>query len=62
VLRKDSRVEILEGSGEQVWEEGSEQIGLGVGEDLWLKVRLDGKEGWIHTQEDFNATGSPQAG
>ena len=62
VVKKDSRVEILEASGEQVWEEANERIGLGVGEDLWLKVRLDGKEGWIHTQEDFNAIGLPQAG
>jgi hypothetical protein len=62
VVKKDSRVEILEASGEQVWEEANERIGLSVGEDLWLKVRLDGKEGWIHTQEDFNAIGLPQAG
>jgi hypothetical protein len=62
VVKKDSRVEILEASGEQVWEEGNEKIGLGVGEDLWLKVRIDGKEGWIHTQEDFSAIGLPQAG
>jgi hypothetical protein len=62
VVQKDSKVEILEASGEQVWDEGTEQIGLGLGEDLWLKVRIDGKEGWIHTQEDFNAIGLPQAG
>ena len=62
VVQKDSKVEILEASGEQVWDEGNEQIGLGLGEDLWLKVRIDGKEGWIHTQEDFNAIGLPQAG
>lgn len=62
VVKKDSRVEILEASGEQVWEETNKRIVLGVGEDLWLKVRLDGKEGWIHTQEDFNAIGLPQAG
>lgn len=62
VVKKESRVEILEAAGEQVWEEANERIALGVREDLWLKVRLDGKEGWIHTQEDFNAIGLPQAG
>lgn len=62
VVKKDSRVEILEASGDQIWEEANERIVLGVGEDLWLKVRIDGKEGWIHTQEDFNAIGLPQAG
>lgn len=37
-------------------------VQLGVGDDLWLKVRIDGKEGWIHTQEDFTAIGVLQAG
>ena len=31
-------------------------------EDPWLKVRIDGKEGWVHTPEDFMAIGLPQAG
>ena len=45
-----------------MWDEEKDIVGLGVGEDLWLKVRIDGKEGWIHTQEDFSAIGLPQAG
>jgi len=28
--------------------------------DLWLKVRIDGKEGWIHGEEDFYALGLPE--
>jgi hypothetical protein len=28
--------------------------------DLWLKVRIDGKEGWIHSEEDFYALGLPE--
>jgi hypothetical protein len=62
VIKKGSKVEILEAAGAQLWEEEKEQINLSVGSDLWLKVRIDGKEGWIHTQEDFNAIGLPQAG
>ena len=31
-----------------------------VGPDLWLKVRIDGKEGWIHSEEDFRALGLPE--
>ena len=27
---------------------------------LWLKVRIDGKEGWIHSEEDFYALGLPE--
>jgi hypothetical protein len=62
VIKKTSKVEILEAEGPQLWEEEAEGIGLSVGDDLWLKVRIDGKEGWIHTQEDFTAIGLPQAG
>ena len=62
VIKKTSKVEILEAAGPQQWEEGNDGIGLSVGDDLWLKVRIDGKEGWIHTQEDFTAIGLPQAG
>jgi hypothetical protein len=29
---------------------------------MWLKLRIDGREGWIHTQEDFLAIGLPQSG
>lgn len=28
-------------------------------QDPWLKVRIDGKEGWLHGQEDLDALGMP---
>jgi len=31
-----------------------------AGNDLWLKVRIDGKEGWMHSEEDFRALGLPE--
>ena len=62
VVKKDAKVEFLAAEAEQVWKEGDEQIRLGVSEDVWLKVRIDGIEGWIHTQEDLHAIGLPQAG
>ena len=62
VIKRDSAVEFLETEGELQWEEDDAGIGLNVSGDLWLKVRIDGKEGWIHTQEDFDAIGLPQAG
>jgi len=31
-----------------------------AGRDLWLKVRIDGKEGWLHSEEDFQALGLPE--
>jgi hypothetical protein len=27
-------------------------FGVAVDTDLWLKVRIDGKEGWMHSEED----------
>ena len=62
VVKKDSQVEFLAVEAETVWSEDAEGVGLSTAEDPWLKVRIDGKEGWIHTQEDFMAIGLPQAG
>ena len=62
VVTKSSRVAILKAAGIVLWTEAPDVINLGVEDDLWLKVRIDGKEGWIHTQEDFDAIGLPQAG
>jgi hypothetical protein len=62
VVRQDSKVEFLEAEVELRWQEDTDGIGMGIGDDPWLKVRVDGKEGWIHTQEDFVAIGLPWAG
>ncbi len=62
VIKKDSRVEILAGRVLVTWEEGKDGIGLGVADDIWVKVRIDGKEGWIHTDEDLQAIGLYRAG
>jgi hypothetical protein len=62
VVKKDSAIEFLEAEAALKWEESAEQTGLSVSENIWLKVRIDGKEGWIHSQEDFRAIGLPQAG
>lgn len=57
VVKKDSKVEVVAGKVLVTWEEGPEAVHLSVGEDVWVKVRIDGKEGWIHTPEDLNALG-----
>ena len=63
VVRKDSKVEILAAKIKMSWDQSRDVIIFGVDDqDPWLKVRIDGQEGWIHTQEDFNAIGLPQAG
>ena len=61
VVKRDSRVEFLGAHARVVVEEGA-VLQIGVGDDPWLHVRIDGREGWLHTQEDFAALGVPQAG
>lgn len=62
VIKENSQVEILAGKVLVTWEEGKDGIWLGVGRDIWVKVRIDSKEGWIHTNEDLQAIGLYQAG
>ena len=62
VIRKNSNVEIVAAKVRASMEETKESVSLRVDDDVWLKVRVDGKEGWIHTQEDFEAVGLPQSG
>jgi hypothetical protein len=62
VIRKGSKVEFLAASARIVFDDSGDAINLRVAEDVWLKVRIDGKIGWIHTQEDFAAIGLPLAG
>jgi hypothetical protein len=63
VVTIDSRIEFLAAEVKIDWEDTHEVIALGVDEAVtWLKVRIDGKEGSVHTQEDFAALGIPQAG
>jgi len=62
VIKKDSRVEILAGKVLVTWDEGKDGIGLGVADDIWVKIRIDGKEGWIHSDEDLQAVGLYRAG
>ena len=57
VVKKDSQVEVLAGKVFVTFEESKTGIDLGVGPDIWVKVRIDGKEGWIHTEEDLQAVG-----
>jgi hypothetical protein len=39
---------------------GAGSFGVAQNSDLWMKVRIDGKEGWMHSEEDFQALGLPE--
>jgi hypothetical protein len=57
-----SRVEVLEMQGIAQWNKAGPQ-GQGVActlSDVWLRVRLDGQEGWVHGQDAFDALGLPR--
>ena len=77
VVNEDSKVEFLAAQAQVDWREGaaagrpvslekpmndSGRFGVAQNTDVWLKVRIDGKEGWIHTEEDFAAIGLPAVG
>ena len=57
IIHKNSTVEFLAANVRIVFDDSDGSIALGVADDAWLKVRIDGKTGWIHTQEDLEAIG-----
>jgi hypothetical protein len=61
VVKRDSKVEFL-GARVRVVPSSGTVLEIGVADDPWLHVRIDGLEGWLHTQEDFAAIGVPEAG
>jgi len=62
IVQPQSKIEYLEARTPVAWNEDAKAISFSVNEDVWIKVRIDGLEGWIHSQEDFEAVGLPQAG
>lgn len=62
IVRKDSKVDFISARVSFLFDDSGESISLGVGDDIWLKIRIDGKIGWIHTQEDLAAIGLVQSG
>jgi len=75
VVKKDSKVGLLAALVATRWVEGNAAgpsadakgliddtgaFGVTADTDLWLKVRIDGKEGWMHSEEDFRALGLPE--
>jgi hypothetical protein len=75
VVKKDSKVDLLTALVATQWTEtgatsapgnskgamdDAGSFGIVADSDLWLKVRIDGKEGWVHSEEDFRALGLPE--
>jgi hypothetical protein len=62
IVQPQSKIEFFEARTPVTWNEDAKAISFSVNGDVWIKVRIDGVEGWIHSQEDFDAVGLPQAG
>lgn len=62
MIQPQSKVEFIEARVPMAWTEDEKSITFGANGDMWLKVRVDGVEGWIHGEEDFQAVGLPQSG
>jgi hypothetical protein len=58
VVQKNSTIEILGSRAITNWKENGELI-QPVFTDVWLHVRIDKHDGWIHGEEDFAAIGVP---
>jgi hypothetical protein len=62
VVQAETQIEYLEAKVPMIWSEDNKAISFGVSGDVWLKIRVNGQEGWIHSEEDFEAVGLPQSG
>ncbi|MDI6721723.1 MAG: hypothetical protein QMD85_04995, partial [Candidatus Aenigmarchaeota archaeon] len=62
IVRKDTRVEFLNAYAEVLWRSEPHYISIEVKEEPWLRIRVNGEEGWIKDQEDLIAVGLPPAG
>jgi hypothetical protein len=62
IVQPQSRVQYVEARVPVAWNEEANGISFDLHGDTWMKIRIDGVEGWIHNEEDFQAVGLAQAG
>jgi hypothetical protein len=68
VVKLDSKIDFLAVAADvemkqlDAWGVGADQMGIQLvpNTDAWLQVRVDGKEGWLHSGEDLDAIGLPE--
>jgi hypothetical protein len=60
-LRNNSALEFPSARARANWQNRGDRFSCSF-DDLWLRVRIDGAEGWIHSPADFAALGLPTAG
>ncbi len=62
IVKPDSKIEFLTALAPNVMDRNGKWRHEQGFEIPWLKVRIDGKEGWVHAEEDLNALGLFQVG
>jgi len=64
VIKPDSKIEFIEAQVSVSWNSDQNNTSFGVADSdkVWLHIKVDGQDGWIFGQEDFEAVGLPQAG
>jgi hypothetical protein len=69
VIKPESNIEYIEAQVPVVWTTTENNASFGVsishsapGSEMWLHIKVDGQDGWISGEEDFEAIGLPQAG
>ncbi len=60
-ISPDAHPEFLDMMAIVQWEAKGQRVECSF-QDLWLRIRIDGKEGWVKGQEAFDALGLPLAG
>jgi len=62
IVKPDSKIEYVAALASNAMDRSGKWKDDRIDEIPWLKVRVDGKEGWVHAAEDLNALGLFQAG
>ncbi len=64
VVKPDSKIEYIEAEASVSWSTDHDDVSFDVSDPgkVWLHIKIDGQDGWISGEEDFEAVGLPQAG
>jgi hypothetical protein len=64
VIKPESKIEFIEAQSPVGWSADQNNAGFSVtnSEKIWLHIKVDGQDGWICGEEDFEAVGLPQSG
>lgn len=64
VIKPESKLEFIEAQASVAWssDQNNTSFGLRDSDKVWLHIKVDGEDGWISGEEDFEAVGLPQAG